>query len=43
MIVLRMAGGIREHFPARVSEWIMTGAILGWSIVLSAAPSSHES
>ena len=42
MIVLRIATGIREHFPARVSEWIMTGAILGWSAVLSADPATFE-
>ncbi len=38
MIVLRIATGIREHFPARVSEWIMTAAILAWSAVLSSDP-----
>ncbi|WP_309084143.1 hypothetical protein [Chelativorans sp.] len=35
MIVLRLATGIREHFPQRVSEWVLTGAILGWAAVLS--------
>ena len=38
MIILRIADGIYEHFPARVSEWIMTCAILGWSAVLAADP-----
>jgi hypothetical protein len=42
MIVVRIAGGIREHFPARVSEWIMTGAILGWYLVLSADPTTFD-
>jgi hypothetical protein len=42
MIVLRLANGIREHFPARVSEWIMTAAILGWAAVLSGDPGTFE-
>ncbi|MDR7032919.1 hypothetical protein [Mesorhizobium sp. BE184] len=35
MIILRIASGISDHFPQRVSEWIMTAAILGWSSVLA--------
>lgn len=42
MIVLRLGQGIREHFPARVSEWIMTGALLGWYGVLSSDPDTFE-
>lgn len=36
MIIFRIARGIRVHFPTRVSEWIMTGAVLGWATVLGA-------
>jgi hypothetical protein len=35
MIILRLAGGIRQHFGMRVTEWIMTGALFGWSAVLA--------
>ncbi len=35
MIILRIAGGIRQHFGMRVTEWIMTGALFGWSAVLA--------
>ena len=49
MIVLRLATGITEHFPQRVSEWVMTAAILGWGYMLageaaafSATPSFRE-
>lgn len=42
MIVLRVASGISEHFPQRVSEWIMTAAILGWASVLGADPTTFE-
>lgn len=40
MIVLRLASGIREHFPQRVSEWVLTVAILGWSAVLAGSEST---
>jgi hypothetical protein len=36
MIILRIAGGIRQHFGMRVTEWIMTASLFGWSTVLSA-------
>ncbi|NMG39871.1 hypothetical protein GRZ55_11515 [Chelativorans sp. ZYF759] len=42
MIILRMRDGIIAHFPSRVSEWIMTAAILGWYGVLSADPGTFE-
>jgi hypothetical protein len=31
---VRLAGGIRDHFPIRVSEWIMAAAMLEWGWVL---------
>lgn len=42
MVILRIAGGITEHFPQRVSEWVMTAAILGWSAVLAIDQSTFE-
>lgn len=38
MIILRIAGGIRQHIGMRVTEWIMTGALFGWSAVLASDP-----
>ena len=35
MIILRVVGGIRQHFGIRVTEWIMTAALFGWSLVLA--------
>lgn len=35
MIILRLVGGIRQHFGMRVTEWIMAGALFGYSAVLS--------
>ncbi|TPM92742.1 hypothetical protein [Mesorhizobium sp. B2-1-3A] len=42
MIILRIAGGIRQHFGMRVTEWIMTGALFGWSAVLAGDPSTFS-
>ncbi len=42
MIVLRIVGGIREHFGIRVTEWIMTGALFGWSAILSTDPDTFS-
>lgn len=42
MIVLRLAAGIREHFPQRVSEWILTVTILGLAAVLGSNPHTFE-
>ncbi|MCF6126083.1 hypothetical protein EN904_10600 [Mesorhizobium sp. M7A.F.Ca.CA.001.07.2.1] len=42
MIVLRIAGGIREHFGMRVTEWIMTGALFGWSGCLAMDPLTFD-
>lgn len=35
MIVLRLAGGIRQHFGMRLSEWVMALPLFGWSMALS--------
>lgn len=35
MIILRLVGGIREHFGMRVTEWIMTASLFAWSAVLA--------
>lgn len=42
MIIVRVATGIREHFPQRVSEWLMTAAILGWAAVLASDAQTFE-
>lgn len=34
MIVLRLAHGIRSHFPARVSEWALAAALTTWGYIL---------
>jgi hypothetical protein len=34
-IVLRVGRGIAEHFPIRVSEWIMLVPLLGWANTLT--------
>lgn len=36
--VLKVGRGIADHFPVRVSEWIMTYAVIGWGCVLMADP-----
>ena len=41
-IVLRIGQGIAEHFPIRVSEWVMTYPLIGWGLVLWADPSTFE-
>jgi uncharacterized membrane protein len=42
MIILRIAGGIRQHFGMRVTEWIMTAALFGWSTVLAGHPETFD-
>lgn len=42
MIVLRIAGGIREHFGIRAPEWIMTLALFAWSGMLLISPRLFE-
>lgn len=34
MVVLRIADGIRSHFPARASEWALAGIMAGWGWTL---------
>lgn len=34
MIVLRVYLGIRDHFPARRSEWALSGIMIGWGVML---------
>jgi len=41
-IVLRIGQGIAEHFPVRVSEWIMTFPLIGWGIGLGSDPLTFE-
>lgn len=36
MIVVRIAAGIKEHFPARRSEWVLAGFLGGWGVILGA-------
>ena len=39
MIIVRVADGIREHFPARRSEWVIAGIMVVWGcIVIDPAP-----
>lgn len=35
MIILRISKGIYEHFPYRVTEWIMTGALFAFAGMLA--------
>jgi hypothetical protein len=42
MIILRIASGIRAHFGIRVTEWIMTASLFGWSTVLSLNKDAFE-
>jgi hypothetical protein len=41
-IVLRVGQGIAEHFPVRVSEWVMTYALIGLGWVLWLDPMTFE-
>lgn len=41
-IVLRIGAGIAEHFPVRVSEWIMSYAIFAWGLVLWGDPTTFD-
>lgn len=41
-IALRIGSGIAEHFPVRVSEWIMTYALLGMGWVFWLHPDTFE-
>lgn len=34
MIVVRLADGIKEHFPARASEWALALILVNWGYVL---------
>lgn len=40
MIVLRIAGGISQHFGIRVPEWLMALPLLGWGALLTVDPST---
>lgn len=40
--VLKVGRGIKDHFPVRVSEWLMTYALLGWGVVLFADPATFS-
>ena len=40
--VLKVGRGIADHFPVRVSEWIMTYAVLGWGVVLISDPDTFN-
>jgi hypothetical protein len=41
-IVLRVGQGIAEHFPIRVSEWIMLVPLLGWAWTLLLDPLTFD-
>ncbi|HZH10527.1 MAG TPA: hypothetical protein VEZ24_09160 [Microvirga sp.] len=41
-IVLRIGQGIAEHFPVRVSEWIMLVPLLGWANTLALDPLTFD-
>ncbi|WP_192246021.1 hypothetical protein [Mesorhizobium silamurunense] len=43
MIIVRIARGISQHFQVRVTEWIMTAALFGWSLVLSLSADTFDS
>lgn len=43
MIILRVAGGIRQHFGIRVTEWIMAAPLAGWALGLSLDPHTFAS
>ena len=43
MLVGRLASGIVDHFPVRVSEWITTAAILGLASVFWSQPRTFSS
>ncbi|WP_376704667.1 hypothetical protein RQ479_07950 [Mesorhizobium sp. ISC25] len=42
MIILRVADGIRQHFGMRVTEWIMTASLFGWSAMLASNGRTFE-
>jgi hypothetical protein len=41
-IVLRIGHGIAEHFPVRVSEWIMIVPLMGWAWTLLLDPLTFD-
>ena len=41
-IVLRVGHGIAEHFPVRVSEWIMLVPLMGWAWTLLLDPGTFD-
>lgn len=41
-IVLRIGGGIADHFPIRFSEWFLTYPLLGWAWTLLKDPQTFE-
>jgi len=34
MIIVRLAAGVKDHFPARRSEWLLATYLCGWGIIL---------
>jgi hypothetical protein len=34
MIILRMARGVTDHFPARRPEWVLAAMLAGWGVIL---------
>jgi hypothetical protein len=40
LIIVRMARGVTDHFPARRAEWVLSAMLFGWGIVL--APTSTD-
>jgi hypothetical protein len=41
-LFLRVVSGVAEHFPIRVGEWIMGGAMVGFGWVLWLVPDSFD-
>lgn len=42
MVLVRLAGGIHQHFRARCLEWIMGVALIGWHVALTLRPDTFE-
>ena len=43
MIIVKMARGITEHFPARASEWALGVVLFNWGIILLSPTPTFES
>lgn len=34
MIILRLLNGVVDHFPIRRSEWVNSGVMIGWGLII---------